>query len=57
MAIELKVTIHVRSNEVFFFMWSCLIAVKHMCTPALKLGLDLLGLIQYVDTLVIVICI
>jgi hypothetical protein len=54
-AIELKVNIQVPSNDVFFFVWSCLIAIRHRCTTALKLGPDLLGLIQYVNTLVIVI--
>jgi len=56
-AIELKVTVQVPSNDVFFFLWSCLIAVRHMSTNALQLGPDLLGLIQYVDTLVIDTCI
>ncbi len=54
MAIELKVTVQVPSNDVFFFLWFCLIAVRHVSTIALQLGPDLLGLIQYVDTLVIV---
>jgi hypothetical protein len=53
-AIELKVTVQVPSNDVFFFLWFCLIAVRHVSTIALQLGPDLLGLIQYVDTLVIV---
>ncbi len=57
MAIELKVIVQVPSNDIFFFMWSCLIAVRHMSTTTLQLGLDLLGLIQYVNTLVIVTCI
>jgi len=56
-AIELKVTVQVPSNDVFFFLWSCLITVRHRSTIALQLGPDLLGLIQYVDTLVIVTCI
>jgi hypothetical protein len=56
-AIELKVIVQVPSNDIFFFMWSCLIAVRHMSTTTLQLGLDLLGLIQYVNTLVIVTCI
>jgi hypothetical protein len=56
-AIELKVTVQVPSNDVFFFLWSCLIAVMHKSTTALQFGLDLFGLIQYVDTLVIVTCI
>jgi hypothetical protein len=55
--IELKVTIQVPSNDVFFFLWSCLIIIRHKSTSALQLGSDLLGLIQYVDTLVIVTCI
>jgi hypothetical protein len=57
MAIELKVIVQVPSNDVFFFLWSCLIVVRHMSTTELQLGHDLLGLIQYVDTLVIVTCI
>ncbi len=57
MVIELKVTIQVPSNDVFFFLWSCLIIIRHKSTSALQLGSDLLGLIQYVDTLVIVTCI
>jgi hypothetical protein len=55
-AIELKITVQVPSNDVFFFLWSCLIAVRHRSTTALQLGPDLLGLIQYVDTLVIATC-
>ncbi len=57
MAIELKITVQVPSNDVFFFLWSCLIAVRHRSTTALQVGPDLLGLIQYVDTLVIATCI
>ncbi len=45
MAIELKITVQVPSNDVFFFLWSCLIVVRHMSTIALQLGPDLLGLI------------
>jgi hypothetical protein len=56
-AIELKVTVQVPSNDVFFFLWFCLIEVRHMSTNALQLGPNLLGLIQYVDTLVIGTCI
>jgi len=56
-AIELKVTVQVPSNDVFFFLWSCLIAVRHRSTNALQLGPHLLGLIQYVDTLAIDTCI
>ncbi len=57
MAIELKVIVQVPSNDVFFFLWSCLIAVRHRSTTTLQLGPNLLGLIQYVDILVIVTCI
>ncbi len=35
MAIELKITVQVPSNDVFFFLWSCLIAVRHRSTTAL----------------------
>jgi hypothetical protein len=56
-AIELKVIVQVPSNDVFFFLWSCLIAVRHRSTTTLQLGPNLLGLIQYVDILVIVTCI
>ncbi len=57
MAIELKITVQVPSNDVFFFLWSCLITVRHKFTTTFQLGPDLLGLIQYVNTLVIVTCI
>jgi hypothetical protein len=43
-AIELKITVQVPSNDVFFFLWSCLIAVRHRSTTALQLGHYSLGL-------------
>jgi hypothetical protein len=57
MLIELKVIVQVPSNDVFFFLWSCLIVVRHRYITALQLGSDLLSLIQYVDILVIITCI
>jgi hypothetical protein len=35
MAIELKVNVQVPSNDVFFFMWSCLITARHRSTTTL----------------------
>jgi hypothetical protein len=38
-AIELKITVQVPSNDVFFFLWSCLIAVRHTLLLHYSLGI------------------